>query len=592
MNSVINIHQKDIDDIKCENIEKIKLILSQSLLKQERFLTIFKTNIIKLSHDKEGNNSPLVKLSTILSELIKELGIIFCELINEDEELKKLLFDLFLENTNNNLEIKKIFVNIIFIYNYDSCQCSFIKEIKDKLGEYFPRELFENKRKLYTEIERFFDDINILKNKVSSQVNKNNWMEINSSLGDKINILKSFRDNKKCPLYVIEFFDREIEKMKNILEQKNIELIMIKNEENLYEKENINDNPINLSKDPKKTLINNSVDNERTLNTDYYKEEKNCLQNIDLAKRTFFYHNELLIQGEDQYTEYKNYSFPLEDHERRELRRQYLGFLNAKGGRIYLGINDNKEVKGINLTYKNRDIFRNDLVGYTNDFYPKCRVDKINIFYIPIKNPKTGKYKSNYFVVKIVILPGDPGYLYCTNAKGGGMVSAIRQQSQVFSLGLEEMHKEIISRHENKNIKRDNYFIKLIDPEPDIVIDIDSESDEDQKSNGNNGDKYYNNYRAKIKKKYEYILRIKNIDKNLRTREINKVFVNSGAYKQNFKGKNGQNNGEGYLVFATEEMARAIYDKFNGCDLGGKTKIVMNIEKKEFFFDENKKYKN
>ena len=240
MNSVINIHQKDIDDIKRENIEKIKLILSQSLLKQERFLTIFKTNIIKLSHDKEGNNSQLVKLSTILSELIKELGIIFCELINEDEELKKLLFDLFLENINNNIEIKKIFVNIIFIYNYDSCQSSFIKEIIDKLGEYFPRELFENKRKLYTEIERFFDDINILKNKVSSQVNKNNWIEINSSLGDKINILKSFRDNKKYPLYVIEFFDREIEKMKNILEQKNIELIMIKNEENLYEKENIN----------------------------------------------------------------------------------------------------------------------------------------------------------------------------------------------------------------------------------------------------------------------------------------------------------------------------------------------------------------
>ena len=98
-------------------------------------------------------------------------------------------------------------MNIIFIYNYDSCQSSFIKEIKDKLGEYFPREFFENKRKSYTEIERFFDDINILKNKVSSQVNKNNWIEINSSLGDKINILKSFRDNKKCPLYVIEFFD-------------------------------------------------------------------------------------------------------------------------------------------------------------------------------------------------------------------------------------------------------------------------------------------------------------------------------------------------------------------------------------------------
>ena len=39
----------------------------------------------------------------------------------------------------------------------------------------------------------------------------------------------------------------------------------------------------------------------------------------------------------------------------KELKRQYIGFLNSTGGRIYIGINDQKEVKGIVLTYKNKE---------------------------------------------------------------------------------------------------------------------------------------------------------------------------------------------------------------------------------------------
>ena len=58
---------------------------------------------------------------------------------------------------------------------------------------------------------------------------------------------------------------------------------------------------------------------------------------------------------------------------------------NAEGGRIYLGISDSKEVVGIKLNYKERDQLISSLVGYTNDFYPSVRVDKIKVVFIPIK---------------------------------------------------------------------------------------------------------------------------------------------------------------------------------------------------------------
>jgi len=58
---------------------------------------------------------------------------------------------------------------------------------------------------------------------------------------------------------------------------------------------------------------------------------------------------------------------------------------NAEGRRLYLGISDSKEVVGIKLNYKERDQLISSLVGYTNDFYPSVRVDKIKVVFIPIK---------------------------------------------------------------------------------------------------------------------------------------------------------------------------------------------------------------
>ena len=64
------------------------------------------------------------------------------------------------------------------------------------------------------------------------------------------------------------------------------------------------------------------------------------LKEIPLKDRTSFYKEEQLIEGEDEFTEFKNYYFPLEEDKVEELKRQFCAFLNNKGGRLYIGIND------------------------------------------------------------------------------------------------------------------------------------------------------------------------------------------------------------------------------------------------------------
>ena len=90
---------------------------------------------------------------------------------------------------------------------------------------------------------------------------------------------------------------------------------------------------------------------------------------------------EELAYGEDELTEIKHYIFPLTKDQEKQLKRQYIGFLNSHGRRIYIGIDDHKIIKGVVLIYKNCYLFRNRLVGYSNDFFPKCRLDKIKVLF-------------------------------------------------------------------------------------------------------------------------------------------------------------------------------------------------------------------
>ena len=356
----------------------------------------------------------------------------------------------------------------------------------------------------------------------------------------------------------------------------------IKNElENNKNKENvsINNNLDNTNNNEIKKYNNNNdnKENENELNPDSIitEEELKELRKQPLKNRTFFYKNEYIIEGEDEFTEFKNYFYPLDEEQEQEIKRQYCGFLNSKGGRIYIGIKDLKIATGIQLTYKEQDSFRNTLVGYGNEFYPKCRLDKIKVYFIPIKNSFTKKFIHNLFIVKIIIFPGDPFSLYSMTSEG--YKSAKRLQGQTVNLSADEIFQEINQRIILKiktnyiNINYDGFN----DPEPEK--DLDQKFVKEKKTLSN---KINNNL---INKNIQYIVVVKNIDTNLKVREINGIFNELKCSARIFRKKDGKTIGSGKLYFSNEESAKEAIQKFNGTDLGGKKKIIMVLKKFTFF---------
>ena len=210
-------------------------------------------------------------------------------------------------------------------------------------------------------------------------------------------------------------------------------------------------------------IINNKKPNIQNNINLLDKNKKENVENIPLKKRTFFYINEELIYGEDLYIAFKNYLFPLKNNTIEELKKTICGFLNSKGGRIYIRITNSKIVKGVYMDYKKRDSIRNDIINYTYDFFPKCRTNKLNIVFIPIKD-YNGNYKENLYIIKIIIYEGDTNQLYSITEKG--FISYIRLQNQCICLNALEIREEIIKRENNPEIKiNDNEFNE---PEPEI----------------------------------------------------------------------------------------------------------------------------
>ena len=209
-------------------------------------------------------------------------------------------------------------------------------------------------------------------------------------------------------------------------------------------------------------IINKKQQNEKEiLRKKQIKNNLDMVKGIPLQKRTFFYIKEKLIYGEDMQIEYKNYSFPFTDKHKEQFKKQICAFLNSKGGRIFIGVTDDKVVNGILLNYHEKDKNTNEIVNLTYDFYPKCRT-YVDVSFIPIKN-KDNKYIKNLYVIKIIISQGETNQLYSYTSKG--FMSYLRLKGQCIFLSAEEIKKELL--------RRDKYPEKQInpnefkDPEPD-----------------------------------------------------------------------------------------------------------------------------
>ena len=556
-----------ISALNNENTELIIAFLNSSFSNQKSFIDLIQQLINNSFSENSTTLSILYKLNKILPDIIHNIGIPLCELLNEKTTIINYYYNLYLQNDSSN---KNILINFINIFNFESSEKNPVDNLFEKLQykEPFTCSILKSqKRNNKTEIEILYDEITTLFSNIRIKINnkdkfdKENYNSFQYSIKEKLDKIKKLETENKYPKALIEYFQEKIENLLFLF------------------------NKINKEQNRHNEIKTESVFKGQNNNSEFNIDEiLQKLRDIPLKNRTSFYKEEQLSQGEDEFTEFKNYYLPLTEEKGNELKRQFCAFLNNKGGRLYLGINDQKIVKGVILDYKMRDDLRNLLVNFTYDFYPKCRLDKIKVYFIPVKNMKDNKFINELFVVKIIILQGDPFILYSMTNKGFN--SAMRLQGQCANLTAEEITNEIIRRGkladsnkiENLNLINNQFN----DPEPEINY----ENEPYNKESSNSSEENINHHKEKnikINNKDIFVVEVKNIDQNLDIKDVYDKFEDCGSIYKKFFSKNGKSKGYGLLKFANENMGISAIKKMNNLLIGGK-RISLSVKNKSNFF--------
>ena len=334
-----------------------------------------------------------------------------------------------------------------------------------------------------------------------------------------------------------------------------------------------------------------------------------------LKDRTYFYKDEYIKDDEDEYIEYKNYYFPLGKEQERELMRQFCAFLNTNGGRLYIGINDDKTIRGvfINQPLKN---YESKIFKLVKNFQPEIKPENYFKFYaIPIKNNKDGRIINNLFIFKIIIKKGDPTQLYYVFDIGLNI--STRQAGQCPNLKASEIHEKIIERKNMKNLQQnqnkiaENDVLDMNDPEPlvnqknkeneKIIVGLPKLYEKNEinntnknlnhnynNDNNNNNDNNYDNEmieKKKNKKKKKknpnrpIRVEISNIDKDIDEKVMLEIFqgFNYKGYKF-LQTQDGIRNG--YIDFDNEKDANECIKTCNGMTFNTKS---ISLKKEEFY---------
>ena len=615
--------KKDFSKEENKNLQTIISKMSNDYSYQKNFIKLL---VMSIKSSASGNKEDIITLENIqnmLPSIIQELGIPFCDLINDNQDILDYFCDMLIKNKSEKAKI--ILMNFINVFNYQSIELNPSDDLIERLEEYDIdtfKEMENNKRLYKTEIESLYDGLSELfstwRISINIQDNLENdfFLQFQNALKEKKEIINEIERKNKYPKSTIDFFKEKIKNYElniNNLNNNNCKANTFEKQlENNYlstpdpkiNNNNYNTNPNNYNPKINNNLNNINISNFNNLNNNRKNDSNQNINDIDLdldideilkklreiplKNRTSFYKDEILVKGEDELTEFKNYLFPLNEKQGEELKRQFCGFLNSQGGRLYLGINDDKIVKGVVLNYKRCDALRNLLVNYTYDFYPKCRLDKIKVYFIPIRSMKDNKFINNLYVVKIIVLKGEPNILYSMTNKGFN--SAIRLQGQCANLSAEEIYKEIIKRGAIKNnyINLENEFK---DPEPEINFDVDQDNeidddwiikDKKKKKKKKDRDKIkQKNKRIKMNKRDIFVVEVKNIDNNLKVKDIYDFFNGCGSLSQKFFEKDGKSRGYGILKFSSENLAKSAIDKYNQIKLG-ETNLFLILKKKEW----------
>lgn len=188
----------------------------------------------------------------------------------------------------------------------------------------------------------------------------------------------------------------------------------------------------------------------------------------EIRFRTNFVLGEILSEDESHSVEYKDYPYPFEEVLLNVLRKTINGFLNRRGGRIYIGIDDDRVVRGIQLLSKDRDNLKQQIYMMIKAFEPPIKNDElVSTHFIPVLNSKDGEVVPGFFVVKIIVKQGDPKVLY--SELSHCFQAWIRNDAQVLALSAREIAEQIWKRQVNPGLKvPDSEFD---DPKPDPIKD-------------------------------------------------------------------------------------------------------------------------
>ena len=472
-------------------------LLKESIVNQKSFISFIVKQLTRRIRDPKSNSLSNVVAEKLFKLLINNSDALnipfFYQLIKEEEFSKTMIANFYFNGLYKN-EIVELIKKIVDIFNFEDPE----KELKNPTNQYF-KELIdlglieqkdlkeEEKRLSLSEEEEIFLEIVWLLSawkqyrELGIENDTKNFLDKHlESCENNLNMLRSEKD---IPKATIEFYEEIYKEIKDFQENRNPKNI----------KENYN------KQGGKKGIMTPSQIKQDILE----------LRKKPLEDREYFYKDEKISGAEDEKTEFKNYYFPLGKGKREELIRQICSFINSSGGKLYIGIDDERSIKGV-PTDGDINFYNNLIFSMVEDFSPKIEPKEFLKFYaIPVKDNNDGIIIDKLFVFKLIIKRGDPSILYSSSSKK--LNSTIRLQGQCANLTAEEICKEIIERNKKKltrnKINNDDDFDKK-EPTP-IPI---------QQHIVNNEEKKKNNSQKKNEVKKEF-----NIIKEKNTKNKNEI---------------------------------------------------------------------
>ena len=363
--------------------EKIKKILSEYVEKPENIEELKENsddleNIIQdLNQAFSSKRTYYIKIMEILNLFTSKLGISFLLLLNTTPLLKSILEHI--NNTNQKLtqSEKKCFFEIwkFFYVRFQKFKSLEIPE----LNQFYDLTIFIRSAQ--------FQGSNYSEESLNYEINLTNYekllIKIIVKQVETEQILNKMNLDKKTDSKILfellkglksidqsELFSSDISEIET-----NSLIPFFKKTEKLKESIKIRDKSIeNLLYGQEKTLHNQEFYIEGTEHI-----IKNDLQTHFLESYYCFYEPNLS-----------------------KLQELVCGFLNAKGGRIYIGLNSDK-IEGVKLSKKDQDNLRMQIDELVRNFHPTVQQEEFRTYFYPVFDKY---YKScDKFIVKIIINP-------------------------------------------------------------------------------------------------------------------------------------------------------------------------------------------